>query len=66
VGMSTVPEVIVARALGMRVCGLSLITNRAGGFADSHEVTLRAAVAHGDRLENILATFCRTQAVPSS
>jgi len=31
VGMSTVPEVIAARALGMRVCALSLITNRAGG-----------------------------------
>jgi inosine/guanosine/xanthosine phosphorylase family protein len=31
VGMSTVPEVITARALGMKVCALSLITNRAGG-----------------------------------
>lgn len=48
VGMSTVPEVIVARALGMRVLGISCITNLACGLS-------LAPITHDD----VLATTAR-------
>lgn len=54
VGMSTVPEVITARALGMKVCGLSLITNRAGSLDDSHEGTLKQGTDNAERLSKVL------------
>lgn len=43
VGMSTVPEVITARQLGLKICGLSWITNLASGISKtplSHKETL--------------------------
>lgn len=46
VGMSTVPEVIVARHMGMDVFGISVITDLGGpdiAFAVSHEEVLNAA-----------------------
>jgi purine-nucleoside phosphorylase len=58
VGMSTVPEVIVARAIGMRVFGVSCITNLACGLTmtpPSHEEVLEVAAKAAVRLERIVA-----------
>ncbi|MBT4623344.1 MAG: purine-nucleoside phosphorylase, partial [Verrucomicrobia bacterium] len=44
IAMSTVPEVIVARQLGLQVAGLSCITNAAAGLGKS-------PISHGEVLE---------------
>ena len=46
VGMSTVPEVLVARHAGARVLGFSLVTNKATEDVD-HEVTHEEVLAMG-------------------
>ena len=56
-GMSTVPEVVVARALEMRVLGISCITNLACGLAPtplSHEEVLLVAGEAAARLERVV------------
>jgi purine-nucleoside phosphorylase len=48
VGMSTVPEVIAARQIGMRVCVLSLAANPAAGLVD-RELTHEEVMDEGQR-----------------
>jgi xanthosine phosphorylase len=62
VGMSTVPEVILARHAGLEVAAVSAITNLAegmGGEALSHEQTLRYANAAAGDLMRLIVEFCR-------
>ena len=63
VGMSTVPEVILARFLGLRVAAISTITNMAAGMSDekiSHDHTKAMAPLGAAKLERILREFLRT------
>jgi purine-nucleoside phosphorylase len=56
VGMSTVPEVILARFLGLRVAACSVITNLAAGLGGeiSHQETKDMAPVGGARLAALL------------
>lgn len=60
VGMSTVPEVIIARHCGLKVAALTAIVNIASGMSDvkpSHEETLKYAQISGEKLRRILKEF---------
>lgn len=62
VGMSTVPEVIAARARGIRCVGFSTITNPAAGLAAeplSHEEVLRVGREVGESLTRLVTGLVR-------
>ncbi len=68
VGMSTVPETILARWLGLKVLAISLVTNLAAGLSDetlSHAHTLAQAQAAGERAGALLAAVVQAVAAES-
>ncbi len=68
VGMSTVPEVILARFLGLRVAAISAITNMAAGMSAeviSHEHTKAMAPLGAAKLERVLRRFLGSSATGS-
>ena len=68
VGMSTVPEVILARFFGRKVAAVSVLTNMAAGLSDeqiSHEHTKAMAPLGAAKLERVLRSFLRDLAAKS-
>jgi purine-nucleoside phosphorylase len=65
VGMSTVPEVILARRAGLEVAALSVITNLAAGMSGerlSHEHTMRVAATATESAGRLVRAFLEEQA----
>lgn len=67
VGMSTVPEVIAARQMGVRVLAIATITNRAAGLSKqplSHEDVLEVGKKAGRNLVRLLEALMPTLSEP--
>jgi xanthosine phosphorylase len=64
VGMSTVPETILARHCGLKVAALAVITNLGVGLSDApvdHAQTLRAAAGASEDLARLVRRFLSAQ-----
>jgi purine-nucleoside phosphorylase len=63
IGMSTVPEAIVARQCGLLVAAISCITNKAGGDEKAGVLVHQDVLTMGESRKNEMATFLRTFAM---
>ena len=63
VGMSTVPEVILARRLGLRVAAVSMVTNFGAGMDEretiSHAQTKVVALQGAEKMKSLIKGFVR-------
>lgn len=62
VGMSTVPEVITANHMGIRVCGISCVANYAAGMSDNkltHHEVLQTMNKSSDSICRLICTFLK-------
>jgi purine-nucleoside phosphorylase len=60
VGMSTVPEVILARRIGLKVAAISMVTNYGAGLfggAPSHRQTKSVAAQAGEKMKALLGEW---------
>jgi purine-nucleoside phosphorylase len=70
VGMSTVPEAIVARASGMDVLAFAMVTNAASGTGDDptaeidHKDVLEIAKSAGNRLGQLIERIIASSVQP--
>lgn len=69
VGMSTVPEVIIARRIGLKITALSMVTNYGSGLfggAPHHDETKRVANIAAKDLARLIAAYLVERPSPAS